>query len=140
MPTAQTTGLSIAIGGVLVGLTFLFAWITRYIGAPGWAMQWIALPIFGYLIAFGINTATHIANCKKKQNIQLLAFNTLSVPIAILLFNILTNFNVILLPIQNTLPSSVKMEYGKIIPFAFYMFWAGMFGEAYAAGFINGCV
>jgi hypothetical protein len=140
MPTAQTTGLSIAIGGVLVGITFLFAWITRYTGAPGWAMQWIALPVFGYLIAFGINSAAHITNCKDKQNIPLLALNTLSVLIAILVFNIITSFNFILLPIQNVLPVSLKMQYGKIIPFAFYMFWAGMFGEAYAAGFINGCV
>jgi hypothetical protein len=34
---------------------------------------------------------------------------------------------------------SYKAQYGGLLAIAFYMFWAGMFGEAIAGGFIQGC-
>ena len=138
MATGQLFGLSIAVGFSLVAAVFMFSYITKTLGFGGTPLQWIGLPLFGYLVAFGLNTGIQQLSCGRIQPGQIALVSGL-IPLAIVIFLALTLSSFIRSPIVDAVPLSYRLSYGKIFALAFYMFWAGMFGEAVAGGFIQSC-
>lgn len=138
MATGQLFGLSIAIGLSLVAAVFMFSYITKSLGFGGTPLQWVGLPIFGYVVAFGLNAAIQQLSCGSVRPGQIALVSGL-IPIAIVIFLILTLSGFVRSPIVDAVPLAYRVSYGNIFALAFYMFWAGMFGEAIAGGFIQGC-
>ena len=64
---------------------------------------------------------------------------SLSVPITILLFLLLCLLPFIRSPIEEAVPYKLRDKYAVLFAIAFYMFWAGMFGESLASGFAMSC-
>ena len=64
---------------------------------------------------------------------------SLSIPIAILFFLILSLSSFIRSPVEIAVPSYFRAKYAGIFAVGFYMFWAGMFGESLASGLAQSC-
>lgn len=138
MATGQLFGLSIAVGVSLVAAVFMFSYMTKSLGFGGTPLQWIGLPLFGYGIAVGLNAVIQKLSCGAIRPGQI-AFVSGLIPLAIVSFLVLTLSRFVRSPIVDAIPLAYRLSYGNIFALAFYMFWAGMFGEAVAGGLIQGC-
>jgi hypothetical protein len=65
--------------------------------------------------------------------------SSLSVLLFVVFFLLLSNIGFLQSPILSAVPQNLHFKYGYLLVLAFYMFWAGMFGEAIASGFAQGC-
>lgn len=138
MAASQILGLSLAMGMSLFTITILLGYgSNQYNWSPN-TSKWIILPILGYGIALALNTLNQYISCKTIQ-IQQLALTSTFIPIAIYVGLCLTLISVIRKPIEMAVPTSYKAQYGGILAIAFYMFWAGMFGEGLSGGFSQTC-
>lgn len=138
MATGQLFGLSIAVGLSLVAATFMFSYLTKTLGFGGTPLQWIGLPLFGYLIAFGLNAGIQQLTCGSIRPGQI-ALVSGCIPLAIVSFLVLMLSSFVRSPIVDAVPLAYRLSYGTVFALAFYMFWAGMFGEAIAGGFVQSC-
>jgi hypothetical protein len=139
MPSAQTIGVSAAMGIILFGLTVLFAWFSQTYGWSANLLKWVGLPMIGFGIALGLNSILQISSCQTINILQVVKASS-SVLVAIILALLVTMAGVIRSPIEAAVPLVYKLKYAGMFAVAFYMFWAGMFGEALASGFAQVCV
>ena len=138
MSFATTFGLSFAMGSALVGLALFIGWVALTYKLNETAMKWILLPTLGYALALTINSGVQQVFCKK-VSIKQIATGSTVIPIAILLFLGLTMLGIVRSPVEQAVPLAYRLQYGSTMALAFYMFWAGMFGEALAGGFAQAC-
>jgi hypothetical protein len=139
MPSAQTISVSAAMGILFFGLTILFAWLTQTYGWNANLLKWAGLPMIGFGIALGMNAILQYTSCQSIQIFQLVKASS-AVLIAIILALAVTMIGIVRAPIEAAVPLGYKLKYAGMFAVAFYMFWAGMFGEALASGFAQVCV
>jgi hypothetical protein len=138
MAASQLLGLSFAMGAALFTITVLLGWFSIQYSWSANFLKWAVLPALGYTVALGINSATQYISCKSLK-LEQIAITSSTIPIAIYLFLLLTLISFIRKPIEMAIPMSYKAQYGGLLAVAFYMFWAGMFGEGLAGGFSQNC-
>lgn len=129
---------SVAVGMVLFTLTILLGFINTQYGFNGNFLKWAILPTVGYLITIGFNAFIQSTRCKS-INITQIAMGSLSVPIAIFGFLLLALIPFVRSPVEEAVPYGLRSKYAVLFAIAFYMFWAGMFGESIASGFAMSC-
>jgi hypothetical protein len=139
MPSAQTIGVSAAMGILFFGMTMLFAWLTQTYGWSANLLKWVGLPMIAFGIALGMNAILQYTSCQSIQLFQLLKASS-TVLIAVLIALMVTMAGIVRAPIESAVPLAYKLKYAGTFAIAFYMFWAGMFGEALASGFAQVCV
>ena len=138
MSTTTTLWTSVAVGTVLFTITILLGFINIQYDINANFLKWIVLPTVGYLITIGFNAFIQSTVCKS-INIKQIAMGSLSVPITILIFLLLSLVPFIRSPIEEAVPYKLRDKYSVLFAIAFYMFWAGMFGESVASGFSMSC-
>jgi hypothetical protein len=138
MSTTQTLGISFAMGLALFGLTMLLSWTHVTYGWNANLLKWLLLPTLGYIVALGMNTLLQYTTCTVVK-IEQIALASAPVGIAILGGLLITFLPFIRSPITSILTGSTRLVYGGAYAIAFYMFWAGMFGEAIASGMAQSC-
>lgn len=138
MATSTTLGVSLAIGLAMFGLVTILGWLSNTYGWNANLLKWFVLPILGYGITLAINSLLQVLSCGT-VNMAKLATGGLVVPGAILAGLVLTLAGIVRSPIQNAVPLAYRLQYGGLVALAYYMFWAGMFGEAFAGGFAQAC-
>lgn len=138
MAASQILGLSFAMGTALFATTIILGWISMQYNWNANLLKWLILPSIGYGVALGINSATQYITCKQ-INIEQIAISSTTIPVAIYAFLLLTLISFIRKPIEMAVPVSYQAQYGGLFAIAFYMFWAGMFGEGLGGGFSQAC-
>jgi hypothetical protein len=138
MGSAQTLGMSAAMGLSLIGVTFLLGWFHIQSKWNANILKWILLPTIGFSISLGLNSILQYTTCNTVKVNQIL-YGGLTVLGFILFGLFITMSSIIRKPIESIVPLHYMANYGGIFAIAFYMFWAGMFGEAIASGFAQSC-
>ncbi len=126
------------MGMSLLAITLLLGWLSNTYSFSENILKWVILPVLGYGIALGLNSLNQYLTCKTILPGQI-AIISVTVPIAIFGFLLLTLLPFIRMPIEMAVPTKYVAQYGGVIAVAFYMFWAGMFGEGIAGGFSQSC-
>jgi hypothetical protein len=137
MATTQTFALSLGMGIMMIVLVILCNLIVNQTKVSGTLLQWIALPALAYCIALGLNAIVQLVSCGSIR-IKQLAVGAVSVPAAVLGFLVLSLIPFVRAPISQILPQKYS-EMSDYVALLFYMFWAGMFGEAMAGGLAQSC-
>jgi hypothetical protein len=119
-------------------ITLLINWLSINYSLNETIMKWVLLPTLGYAIAIGLNAFIQYISCGTINSSQI-ALGSLSVLFSILFFLLLSSLGFIRAPIQSAVPLSLQVKYGYAIALGYYMFWAGMFGEAIAGGVAQSC-
>ena len=138
MSTVQTLGMCLAMGTALFGITVLFGWLSITYNLNSNLFKWLLLPTLGYCIAVCLNIVIQYTSCGFVK-FDKIAYNSLYVLYFILFFLGITLFGFVRAPIIAAVPTTLRVGYGGIFAIGFYMFWAGMFGEAFSGGFAQGC-
>jgi hypothetical protein len=127
--------MSFAMGLSLFGFTMFLGWLASTYGLNENVLKWLVLPIFGFGAAFGANSILQLTSCNTFKPIQI-ATGSSFVLVAILSFLLLSLISFVRSPIESILPNP---KYRKLFAISFYMFWAGMFGEALASSLAQSC-
>ena len=138
MAKAQTFAVSFALGSILFVLTLFLGWLSTSINFSFTYLKWMLLPALGYLLALGINSGVQAASCGSVK-IGQIAVGATPVPLAIIAGLVLTLSSFVRSAISAAVPLSVRPALGDTVAIGFYMFWAGMFGEAFSGGFATSC-
>jgi hypothetical protein len=129
---------SISLGVALATTTLLLAWLSISYGYSQNFLKWTILPVLGYLYTFGLNAGLQTLACGSPQ-LASIALASLATPFFILIGLSLTLLGVVRAPIASAVPLKMRLNYGGIAALVFYMFWAGMFGEAYVGSTAQTC-
>lgn len=138
MAKAQTFAVSFALGSILFVLTLFLGWLSTSIQFRFSYLKWMLLPALGYLLALGINSGVQAASCGSVKLGQI-ALGAIPVPLAIVAGLILTMSSFVRSAVSAAVPLSLRPSFGEPVAIGFYMFWAGMFGEAFSGGFATSC-
>lgn len=138
MSTTNTLWMSVCIGISLFTLTFLLAYLHLNYNFNIGLLKWIVLPTLGYGITLGFNSFVQSVSCGS-VSIKQIALGSLPVLGFIMGFLVLTLMNFVKSPVISAVPPNLRFNYGEIFALAFYMFWAGMFGESLSSGFAQSC-
>ena len=138
MATSTTLAVSLAVGLALFGITVMLGWISSTYGVSANLLKWLFLPILSYVLTLGINAVIQATSCKT-VDITKLASGALTIPVAVFLALLLTLIGFVRAPIESAVPVQYKLKYAGLFAIAFYVFWAGMFGEALAGGLAQAC-
>lgn len=138
MATSTTLGVSLAVGLAMFGIVTVLGWLSTTYGWNANLLKWFVLPVLAYGITLAINSLLQFLSCGS-VNIATTATWSALVPGAVLAGLVLTLAGIVRSPIQNAVPLAYRLQYGGVIALAYYMFWAGMFGEAFAGGFAQAC-
>ena len=136
--SSTTIWASVGLGVAFFTITVLFGHMARTYNINGNFLKWLLLPTVGYLITLGFNAFIQSIKCKT-VNIKQIAMGSLTAPISIIFFLLLTLSSFVRSPVEATVPFALKAKYAGLFSLAFYMFWAGMFGESIASGFAMSC-
>ncbi len=136
--TSSTLWISMTVGVGLVTFTLLLGWMNIQYNINGNFLKWLILPTLGYGLAFILNTFIQRTTCGS-TNLAQIAKGSITVPLAMFGFLLLTLLQRIRSPVEVSVPPELRARYGGIFAIAFYMFWAGMFGESVAAGLAQSC-
>lgn len=138
MSTTNTLWMSVCIGISLFTLTFLLAYLHLNYNFSLGLLKWILLPTLGYCITLGFNSFVQSVSCGS-ININQIALGSLPVLGFITIFLLLSLMSFVKSPVISAVPPNLRFNYGEIFAIAFYMFWAGMFGESISSGFAQSC-
>jgi hypothetical protein len=138
MSTEITLISSIAIGIALISIVFLLGWLKDQYALNINFLKWIVLPLIALGFSLGTNSTINFFLCKK-VNISQISYGSIFVVLSVILFLGLSSIGFLQSPILSAVPQYLHSNYGYIFVLSFYMFWAGMFGEAIASGFAQSC-
>ena len=138
MATSTTIAVSLAVGLALFGSTLMLGWISSTYGISANFLKWIVLPALGYGFAVGANAILQATSCKT-VDMKKVASGAVTIPVLIVVASLLTLVGFVRAPIESAVPVQYKLKYAGMFAIAFYLFWAGMFGEAFAGGLAQVC-
>jgi hypothetical protein len=139
MASGKLAASSLVLGSMLLATTLLLAWLSATSGYSENLLKWAVLPVLAYVYTLGLNIALQSFSCGKVQGVGAIALASLATPIFVLIAAALTLLGFVRAPITAAVPLKMKLTYGGIAAVAFYMFWAGMFGEAYVGNIAQNC-
>ena len=106
---------------------------------PNYLIFFVILPIISYGLGFLLNLLSQYVACSK-INFPQIALNSIFGPLfvfmALFLLYIIPSLEN---PIRTILPFSVEEPFRKGLSQSFYIFWAGLYGQAIATGFLQTC-
>jgi hypothetical protein len=100
---------------------------------------YLLLPGASFIIGFILNTVLQQYVCGKLNIVQI-SLNSLFAPALVAVFSFLLYFIPFLLtPLNDVLPNSLDLVIKSVLSKGFYMFWAGLYGQTIASGFVQAC-
>ena len=129
------------VHGILLLFIILFLFMLGSTSEPPMYVVLGLLMGASYLVGFGLNALTQFMSCSSVNALQM-ALNSLFGPVIV--GSVVGLFSVIpgmldpilgLFPVNSSLPPLHK----KAIAEAFWVFWAGVYAQAFASGFVQVC-
>ena len=82
---------------------------------------------------------TQYMACQKINAIQIASASAIPAGITAVVTSLVSLFTGLEAPLRSVLPETLTPIYQKAISQGFYLFWAGMYGQALASGFAQVC-
>ena len=139
MGTTTTLALSFAVGIALFGSTIILGWLSTTYKWNENFTKWIVLPVISFVVTFLINIIVQTITCKKTEYPKI-ASGAILVPVFVLCGLLISLSGLIRSPIESAIPLASRLKYGSLFAIGYYVFWAGMFGEAFSGGFAQACL
>lgn len=127
------------------GILLVFSIILIYVvfgeaKMPGTWFLLGSLSILSFFVGFLLNTITQYLSCGKLNAEQLATTSAISSGITAAVVLLLSFLPVIESPVLTVLPETLTPIYKKALSQGFYIFWAGLYGQLVASGFVQTCV
>lgn len=97
------------------------------------------LTVVSFFVAFLLNTITQYLSCGKLNAIQLASTSAMPAGITGAVVLLLSFMPFLESPVMTVLPETLTPIYKKALSQGFYVFWAGLYGQLIASGFVQTC-
>ena len=126
------------------GILLVFCIILLYVilGETRMPSLWFLVGILtavSFVVAFLLNTITQYLSCGKLNAIQLASTSAMPAGITGAVLLLLFFMPFLESPITTVLPETLTPIYKKALSQGFYVFWAGLYGQLLASGFVQTC-
>lgn len=144
MASAVDSTIRVAFGlvhGFLLAMVFplLYIFVPEYVKTAPLLALLLVIPIVSYLSGFGLNALSQYIYCNKVTVPQVALVSSFA-PAFVILFSILAYLMPFLRsPVESILPGTADGDMRYAMGFAFYLLWAGIYGQNIAAGMLQGC-
>ncbi len=144
MATAVDSTVRIAFGlvhGFLLAMIFplMYIFVPDYVKSMPLASLLMVVPFISYVSGLGLNSLSQYIYCNKVSFSQVALVSTFA-PIFVVSFTLLVWFMPFLRsPVESILPLTADVDMKYAMGFAFYLLWAGIYGQNIAAGMVQSC-
>ena len=144
MASAVDSTIRIAFGlvhGFLLAMLFplMYIFIPSLVKQMPLAALCIVLPILSYASGFGLNSLSQYIYCNTVK-IPQVALVSLFAPAFVIGFSLLVwGLPFLRSPVESILPATADMDMKFAMGFAFYLLWAGIYGQNLASGMLQSC-
>jgi len=144
MASAVDSTIRIAFGlvhGFLLAMIFplLYIFVPTYAKSMPLLALLLVIPILSYVSGLGLNALSQYINCNKVSMPQVALVSTFA-PAFVIGFSLLAYFLPVLRsPVEGILPLTADGDMKYAIGFAFYLLWAGIYGQNIASGMLQAC-
>ena len=144
MASAVDSTVRIAFGlvhGFLLAMIFplMYIFVPDYVKAMPMASLLLVVPFISYVSGLGLNALSQYIYCNK-VNVPQVAMVSTFAPIFVVLFSSLVWLLPFLRsPVESILPLTADVDMRYAMGFAFYLLWAGIYGQNIAAGMLQAC-
>lgn len=144
MASAVDSTVRIAFGlvhGFLLAMIFplMYIFVPDYVKAMPMASLLFIIPIVSYISGLGLNALSQYIYCNKVNMPQVAMVSTFA-PAFVFLFSSLAWFLPFLrYPVEGILPLTADVDMRYAMGFAFYLLWAGIYGQNIASGMLQSC-
>lgn len=144
MASAVDSTVRIAFGlvhGFLLAMIFplMYIFVPEYVKAMPMASLLLVVPFISYVSGLGLNALSQYIYCNK-VNVPQVAMVSTFAPIFVVLFSSLVWLLPFLRsPVESILPLTADVDMRYAMGFAFYLLWAGIYGQNIAAGMLQAC-
>lgn len=126
-------------GYILYGFSICFGALLATAGILQIRFPLLFVPLIAYVLAVILNLLTQKTVCKKANASQAFTLSAISAVLAFFVYLAAAYVPILGSPIRSLLPNSDPTTQRKII-MGFYLFWAGVYGQIIAGGFMQSCI
>lgn len=141
-PVDSTVRISFGlVHGFLLAMIFplMYIFIPDYVKAMPMMSLLLVIPFLSYVSGLGLNSLSQYIYCNKVSFPQVALVSTFA-PAFVLLFTLLVWLLPFLRsPVESILPLTADSDMKYAMGFAFYLLWAGIYGQNIAAGMLQSC-
>ena len=126
------------------GILMVFCIILLYVilGETRMPSVWFLAGILtavSFVVSFLLNTITQYLSCGKLNAVQLATTSAMPAGITGSVIILLSFIPFLESPITSVMPETLTPIYKKALSQGFYVFWAGLYGQLIASGFVQTC-
>jgi hypothetical protein len=141
-PVDSTVRISFGlVHGFLLAMIFplMYIFIPDYVKAMPMMSLLLAVPFLSYVSGLGLNSLSQYIYCNKVSFPQVALVSTFA-PAFVVLFTFLVWLLPFLRsPVESILPLTADADMKYAMGFAFYLLWAGIYGQNIASGMLQSC-
>jgi hypothetical protein len=141
-PVDSTVRISFGlVHGFLLAMIFplMYIFIPDYVKAMPMMSLLLAVPFLSYISGLGLNSLSQYIYCNKVSFPQVALVSTFA-PAFVVLFTFLVWLLPFLRsPVESILPLTADTDMKYAMGFAFYLLWAGIYGQNIASGMLQSC-
>lgn len=141
-PVDSTVRISFGlVHGFLLAMIFplMYIFIPDYVKAMPMMSLLLVIPFLSYISGLGLNSLSQYIYCNKVSFPQVALVSSFA-PAFVLLFTLLAWLLPFLRsPVESILPLTADGDMKYAMGFAFYLLWAGIYGQNIAAGMLQSC-
>lgn len=129
------------VHGFLLAMIFplLYIFVPDYVKSMPLASLLVVVPALSYISGLGLNALSQYIYCNKVNFGQVAVVSTFA-PAFVIGFSVLVWFLPFLRsPVESILPLAADNDMKYAMGFAFYLLWAGIYGQNIAAGLLQSC-
>ena len=144
MASAVDSTVRIAFGlvhGFLLAMIFplCYIFVPDYVKRMPLLTLLAIIPVVSYVSGLGLNALSQYIYCNKVSIPQVALVSTFA-PVFVVLFSLVAWFAPVLRsPVESILPLTADVDMRYALGFAFYLLWAGIYGQNIAAGMLQSC-
>ena len=144
MASSVDSTVRIAFGlvhGFLLAMIFplLYIFVPTLVKSMPLTSLLFVIPIVSYVSGLGLNALSQYLYCNKVSITQV-ALVSLFAPAFVVLFSTIVWFLPVLRsPVESILPGTADLDMRYAMGFAFYLLWAGIYGQNLASGMLQSC-
>lgn len=141
-PVDSTVRISFGlVHGFLLAMIFplLFIFVPNLVKQYPLTFLLLGIPILSYLSGLGLNALSQYIYCNKVNFPQVALVSTFAPAFVLVFVALAWGLPVLRSPVESILPTTADADMRYAIGFAFYLLWAGIYGQNIAAGMLQAC-
>jgi hypothetical protein len=144
MASAVDSTVRIAFGlvhGFLLAMIFplLYIFIPDIVKPMPMVALFLAVPFISYVSGLGLNSLSQYIYCNKVNMPQIAMVSSFAPGFVILFASLVWLMPFLRSPVESILPLTADVDMKYAMGFAFYLLWAGIYGQNIASGMLQSC-